>query len=196
MSVQLTKLGEVADIQLGITLRGSDASRHDPAGTHRLIRISDLSDDGSVSFGEPSLIKLSPTDANRYEVKPGEVLLAARGTRMTAAVFYGGDGPCVVGGQFLVIRPRNHAIEPEYLRWYLNLPSIQEKLLSFARGSYVRSLPAKDLVELEIPLPPLAHQHAVAELNRLRIREKELMLRLAEKRGTYVDHSVLQHFKH
>lgn len=194
MSVQHTKLREVAEIQLGITLRGSDASRHDPAGTHHLIRISDLSDDGSVSIREPSLVKLSPADADRYEMKPGEVLVAARGTRMTAAVFYGGGGPCIVGSQFLVIRPRS-GLNPEYLRWFLNLPVIQTKLFSSARGTYVRSLPISILGELEIPVPPLPKQHAVAELNRLRIREKELMAELAEKRGTLVDHSVLQNFQ-
>lgn len=194
MSVQHFKLREIAEIQLGVTLRGSDASRHDPAGTHQLIRISDLSDDGSVSIGEPCLIKLSSGDAARYELKPGEVLVAARGTRMTAAVLYAGGGPCVVGGQFLVVRPQQR-LNPEYLRWFLNLPTIQTRLFSFARGTYVRSLPASSIGDLDIPLPPLPKQHAVAELNRLRIREKELMAKLAEQRGLLVDHSVLQNFQ-
>lgn len=192
MSVPQSKLREVAGIQLGITLRGSDASRHDPAGTHQLIRISDLSDDGSVSIGEPCLIKLSATDAARYEVKPGEVLVAARGTRMTAAVFQYGRGPCVVGGQFLVIRPQQE-LDPEYLKWYLNLPVIQKQLFAFARGTYVRSLPASVIGDLEIPVPPMPQQLAIAELNRLRIREKELMAELSEKRGLLIDHSVLHH---
>ena len=79
------QLREVADVQLGIALRGADASRHDPTGTHQLVRIGDLSEDGSLRIAEPNLIRLDEVTAHRSGLRAGEVLLAARGTRMTAA---------------------------------------------------------------------------------------------------------------
>jgi len=188
------QLREVASVALGITLRGADASRHDPDGTHQLIRIGDLSEDGTVHCPESSLIKLDPETATRSALRQGDVLLAARGTRMTAGLFEGYK-PAVAGGQFLVIRPRTNILLADYLRWFLNLPSTQETLVGRARGSYVRSLPASALGELEIPIPPLPQQHAIAALHALRLREKDLMARLASHRAILFDQSILHSFR-
>lgn len=188
------QLREVASVALGITLRGADSSRHDPAGTHQLIRISDLSEDGVLHPSEPNLITPPPELTARYTLRRGDVLLAARGSRMTAGLFdY--DQPAVAGGQFLVIRPHANIILADYLCWFLNLPSTQETLIGRARGSYVRSLPASALGELEIPVPPLPQQHAIAALHALRLREKDLMARLASHRAILFDQSILHSFR-
>lgn len=185
------QLREVADVQLGITLRGADASRHDPTGTHQLVRIGDLSEDGSLRIAEPNLIRLDEVTAHRSGLRVGEVLLAARGTRMTAAIFEGGP-PAVAGSQFLVIRPHSGVLLPAYLRWFLNLSSTQENLNARARGSYVRSLPSGALGELAIPLPPIPRQRAIAELHELRLHEKHLMETLASRRAILIDRAILQ----
>lgn len=185
------QLREIAEIVVGITLRGADASRHDPAGTHQLIRISDVSEDGVLQVAEPRLLKLDSETARRYTLRAGEVLVAARGTRMTATVFDGAY-QAVAGGQFLVVRPQVGALRPDYLRWFLNLPSTQEQLVARARGSYVRSLPAKALGTLDIPLPTVPRQCMISELDSLRLREKELMAQLAGRRAFYFDQSLVK----
>lgn len=185
------QLREIVDVQLGITLRGADASRHDPDGTHQLIRIGDLSDEGFLRISEPNLIKLDEATANRSGLRAGQVLLAARGTRMTAAVFDGGFS-AVAGSQFLVLRPHGGVLLPAYLRWFLNLPSTRENLNARARGSYVRALSSGALGEVEIPLPPLPRQRAIAELHELGLREKQLMESLAVQRATLINHSILR----
>jgi len=184
------KLGEVAEVLLGITLRGSDASRHDPDGSHHLIRISEVTEDGDLRIGAPNLIRVDESAAVRYELRDGEVLLAARGTRMTAAIFQGPQA-AVAGGQFCVIRAHTGWLLPEYLRWFLNLPSTQENLNSRARGTYIRSLPVKALLDLEIPLPPIPRQRVIADLYELRLHEKHLMAKLAELRGALFDRTIV-----
>ena len=188
------QLREVASVALGITLRGADASRHDPAGTHQLIRIGDLSEDGVVQCAELNLIKLDPEAASRFTLRYGDILLAARGTRMTAGLFYS-NRPAVAGGQFLVIRPHTDILLADYLRWFLNLSSTQEALAGRARGSYVRSLPSSALSELEIPIPPLPQQHAISALHDLRLREKALMARITALRAVLFDQSILHSFR-
>lgn len=183
------QLKEIAAISLGITLRGADASRHDPRGTHQLVRIGDLSEDGDLAIKEPNLLKLSAENIRRFSLKSGDVLLAARGSRMTACV-HRAVFPAVAGGQFLVIRPQENRVNPEYLRWFLNLSTTQEAMATMARGSYMRSLPASAVGDLEIPLPPLERQRAIAELHALRLQEKELMVQLAGLRATHIDHAL------
>lgn len=183
------QLGEVAEVQIGITLRGADASRHDPEGTHHLVRISEVSEDGVLQLGEPNLLKLDASTASRYALRKGEVLMASRGSRLTATV-WDGSVPAVAGGQFCVIRPHAETLLPGFLRWFLNLSSTQEELNSRARGTYMRSLPAKSLATLPIPLPPLPRQRAIAELHSLRLQETALMLQLASTRATFVDQAI------
>lgn len=185
------KLGEVATVQLGITFRGADAARHDPNGTHQLIRIGDISEDGEIRAAEPNRVRIDEASAGRVELRDGDVVLAARGTRMTAAVF-DGSFPAVVGSQFCIIRPDPDRLLPAYLRWFLNLPSIQENLLSRARGSYVRSLPSGALADLDIRVPAIGRQRAMVKIHELRLREKQLMSQLAERRALLIDRTLFQ----
>lgn len=186
-----SKLGEVATVQLGITFRGADAARHEPDGTHQLIRIGDLSDDGEIRAGAPNLIRLDELTTSRDELREGDVLVAARGTRMTAAVF-DGSFPAVVGSQFCIVRPDADRVLPDYLRWFLNLPSTQENLLSRARGTYVRSLSASALSDLMVPVPTIGRQREIAKIHELRLREKQLMAQLTLCRAILVDNTLRQ----
>ena len=185
------QLGKIAEVQLGITLRGVDASRNNPTGTHQLVRISDISDEGAICIREPKLIRLDEVSATRSELRAGDVLLAARGVRMTAAVF---DGlfPAVAGGQFCIIRPDADRLLPAYLRWFLNLPSTQEALIARTRGTYIKSLPVGSLAELGIPVPSIGQQRVIATIHELRLREKHLMENLAARRAVLVDRTILQ----
>lgn len=185
------QLREVADVQLGLTLRGADASRHHDAGTHQLVRIGDISEDGAIRITEINLVRLDEATAGRSELRAGDVLVAARGTRMTAALF-DGSFTAIAGSQFCIIRPHAEYLLPAYLRWFLNLPSTQESLVARARGSYVRSLPAGALAELEVLIPPPAHQRAITKIHELRLREKNLMATLASRRAVLVDRLMLQ----
>ncbi len=191
MNLAQSKLSAAATVQLGITFRGADAARHDPAGTHRLIRIGDLSEDGEIMPAEPNLVRLDEPTAARSELREGDVLVAARGTRMTAAVF-DGSFPAVVGSQFCIVRPDPEHILPAFLRWFLNLPGTQENLIARSRGSYVRSLPAGALGDLDLRIPPLGVQRSIAKIHELRLREKHLMAILASRRAHLVDRTLLQ----
>lgn len=180
-------LRELAEIQTGITLRGPDTSRKASDATHRLIRIGDVSPEGVISRQSTARIKVPEKDIGKFDLKPGNVLLAARGSRLTAAVF-DLDEPAVAGSQFIIIRirPQGLGLRAGYLAWYLNLPAIQAELAMSMRGTYIRSLPASVLSMLQVPVPDLAKQEAITSLNDLRVREKGLMEQLAHQRGQLI----------
>lgn len=180
-------LRELADIQTGITLRGPDTSRKAADATHRLIRIGDVSPEGVISRQSTARIKVPEKDIGKFDLKPGNVLLAARGSRLTAAVF-DLDEAAVAGSQFIIIRirPQWLGLRSGFLAWYLNLPVIQEQLAAGMRGTYIRSLPAGTLSMLQIPVPDGAKQEAITNLYDLRIREKALMEQLAHQRSQLI----------
>lgn len=113
---------------------------------------------------------------------------------MTAALFEKSYA-AVVGSQFCIVRPDLERLIPEYLWWFFNLPTTQEYLLSRARGSYVRSLPVSALGELEIPVPTISKQRAIARIHALRLHEKALMAELSERRTYLLDQTLLRSAK-
>ena len=60
----MTTLGHIADVCMGVTLRGRDATRPAPHGSCFMIRISDLSNDGHLTPDE--LLQFEPGD----DIKP------------------------------------------------------------------------------------------------------------------------------
>lgn len=177
----LEPLQNLAHVQLGVTLRGRDASRPCPGGKLQLIRIGDLTPEGRIETPVPLLIGLEPDSVRDYLLEPGDILVANRGQRATAALFLQ-ENPAIVGTQFAVIRPKHDRILNDYLHWYLNRPEVQTALLNQARGTYVRAVPVTDLRELKILVPPLRVQQQLVELEELHQTEMNLVNQINAQR--------------
>jgi restriction endonuclease S subunit len=184
-------LSHLAEIRTGLTLRGPDASRRtDKEGLH-LLRISDITEDGQLEITSPHLLDRSFGDDLRYRVAAGNILIANRGTRMTAALVPEGL-EAIASGQLFIVRPQSDRITPEFLHWFLNLETTQDRLQSEARGSYVQTLSISVVRDLPVPLIPLELQAKLCALTDLARRERELLRLLAEKRGILIQHSFSQ----
>lgn len=179
-------LSEIADIRMGLTLRGADAARRTVEGGPHYVRISDLTESGDLHIAE--IHPLDPGQASdpRHRVKPGDILLANRGTRMTAALVPEGLD-AVAGSQLFVISPRLPGILPSYLHTFLNLQTTQDHLRSHARGTYVQTLSIANLRKLPVPLPPLETQEIVASLSELVTVERQLLEKLTRKRAKLIE---------
>lgn len=179
-------LSEIADVRMGLTLRGADAARRTVEGGPHYLRISDLTESGDLHIGETHPLDPGQASDLRHRVKPGDILLANRGTRMTAALVPEGLD-AVAGGQLFVISPRAPLIMPAYLHTFLNLQSTQDHLRSHARGTYVQTLSIGILRALPVPLPPLETQEIVASLSELVAVERQLLEKLTRKRAKLIE---------
>src|SRR6478752_9625446 len=101
----ILQLKDLANVRMGVTLRGRDATRPDPAGSYRFIQISDIGDNGE--FRTRDFVRISPRESFNDELilRAGDLIFPNRGSRTTAAVFDGCDLPTLVGAQFYIIRP-------------------------------------------------------------------------------------------
>ncbi|MGC9452914.1 MAG: restriction endonuclease subunit S [Oceanipulchritudo sp.] len=184
-------LKDLAEIRMGLTVRGKGASQHTSEEGLHLLRISDIAENGEITIEHPHAVEISPSSLEKHKLKPGDVILANRGSRMTAAVALDGL-EAIASNQLYRLRPRMRRILPEYLRWYLNLEQTQKLLGSKARGSYVMTLSIEEVGKLEIPLPSLERQRAVVEVARLAEREREILDQIAGLRRRYMQATLLQ----
>jgi hypothetical protein len=185
----LLPLANLADVSSGLTLRGSDAAKAAADGNYHLLRIGDLREDGCIQIDAPAKIKIDPNVGAKHRLRVGDVVVACKGSRATAAVF-DSSFPTVAGGQFFVVKQKTDRLLPGYLRWYLNLSETQSRLMESARGSFVQAVPVAAMREFEIELPSLEMQHRIVRLHELHNEEQRLMKLIAAKRSQLVQTQI------
>ncbi len=186
----MIELGSIAKIRSGVTLRGRDAKRSDPAGSCRMIRIADLSDDGELTAAE--FHRFEPAESIRPDhfLKPGDVLFPNRGTRNTALAFTLPDTNLIVGAQFFVIQPDPARLDPAYLSWCLRSEPAARYFHTCRRGTLVQTLQKSSLRHFLLPLPPLPTQHRIVEIDRLALHERKLSEALQRKQRLLLQTSL------
>lgn len=128
-----------------------------------------------------------PHDATNHFLRNGDVIFSGRGPRNEAAEYVCETEPAVASPHLFVIRLKEVSVLPSFLVWFLNHPKTQEKIRAMRMGSAVPFVPMSAFRHLEIPLPPLETQQRIAELNRLSLREKELVQVIQEMRRVLID---------
>jgi restriction endonuclease S subunit len=71
---------------------------------------------------------------------------------------------CTAVGELIIIRANPSLVVPEYLITFLRLAVVQEKIRKMVKGQTAHLYP-RDLVHLEVVLPPREIQEEIAEMN-------------------------------
>ena len=164
---------------MGATLRGRDATRPAPTGPFRLVRISDISQDGT--WLNTDFVRIEPRQpvSEQLVLRSGDVLFPNRGTRTTALAYRLDQPGTIAGAQFFILRPEPKRVLPEYLAWFLRTDTAVRYFAARRKGSYVQIIERNDLADLRMPLPPLAVQRTIVAVADLAVRERDLSERLA-----------------
>lgn len=184
-----TKLGHIADIQIGYLLRGR--LENDPQGSHAIIQMRDVDVNGMVDM--TTLTCFTPErDLQRYAVRAGTVLFQSRGRANVAFVI--GDAPdnVIASNHFFIVRLDSSKLLPDYLAWYLNSSSTQNLLRYFTQGTTTMLISITDFKEFEIDVPPLDVQQKIVRIDELRRKEELLMNKLTTRREKLIESTCLQ----
>ena len=180
----MTKLNDIATIQTGVFAKTT------PNPNALYLQQSDFDSRGELrDTAQPTIA----TDNPKHLLTAGDLLLASKGNNNICVIVPEIEQKCVASPSFLVIRLRDKsAILPEFVAWYLNLPTIQNTLAAQARGTSIMSISKAALGELEIPIPPIDKQKKYIELSKLQKREQELYKAIAEKRKQLLEYKMIK----
>ncbi len=128
-----------------------------------------------------ALIK-SPTGRATL-LEPGDIVIPARGEHYQAVSFALPE-PTLASSQLLTLRVTSDTVLPGYLCWALNQPGPQHTLRNESRGSNIPLLTRQSLGAVQVPLPPLATQQKIIELQQLWEQEQQLTQQLLDNRET------------
>lgn len=165
---------------------------------YRLLQISNI---GLGQFVETGNFRWITEETfrrlNCTEILPGDVLVA-RMPDPTGRAWHVTNLPwrAVTAVDVAIIRTKSQALDPRFLAYFLNSPACLSLVHSLTTGTTRLRLRRADLERLEVPLPPLSEQRAIAhilgtlddkiELNRRMSETLEAMAR-ALFRAWFVD---------
>jgi len=161
-----TRLGATADIFSGLVVGpGSIAGK----GAHFLPALS-VRDLGGwrVSIADADVITVEhPEKARRYMARSGDVLVAARGTQLKAAIVPIDAADAVVTASLIGVRPDTARLLPEVLLAFLRSPEGVAELSGRARSATGQlALTRADVERIEVPLPARETQERIAVIIR------------------------------
>ncbi len=176
------RLGEIATIRQGYHFRKK--IEHNPDGDICVVQSGDITANRVASEG---LVRVSGERIKpEYHLQPLSLLLKARGTNYTAALFDIEDIKTVAAYHFLVVAIQNHELLPKYLTWFVNRPQSQYFLSQVASGSYIKALSPQALATFEVTIPSIEQQELIVNIDHLAQRESVILDEIKAKRNQMI----------
>lgn len=179
------KLKEIAEISTGYSFRTK--IKHDPAGETKVIQMSDVDKHEGILVDKLQRLSNFEPRSRRYFLEAGDVIMVSKGYNIDAFVVPKGIGRVVTVNSFLVMKPNQGQVFPDYLAWFLNSKRTQYFFREMAAGTDIPNLSIKALESLDVFLPSMDDQLMISELDHLKRREVFLHQKIAEKKEQLVD---------
>lgn len=182
------KLTQLIDLVAPYPFRA--AVRSEPGGKVAVVQMQEATCSAKLSESVPRVAN-QDGKYDRYLLKPGDLLIQARGFHNPVGLV-SIDLPVIAAPGLHTLRPHLERILPEYLAWCLNHPRTQSTIAAAAQGTHAPFISKQALGAIQIPVPSLATQHRIVEVNRLRQNERRLTVQLSEAQDLLVNETTWQ----
>ena len=133
------------------------------ASLHTYLRITDINDDGSLN--KSGLMSVDEDDAEKYLLKPNDIVFARTGNSTGRSYFYdGSDGELVYAGFLIKFTLDSAKVNPRILKYYTHSKPYYDWVQSFGTGSTRGNINAKTYGNMPITLPPRDIQDKIVEI--------------------------------
>lgn len=132
------------------------------------IAVSDIQSDGYIreASKKVSVSKRLLGQAQQMIVKPGDILIAIKGSVGTVGLIPEDAGEDWIAGQsFMILRPNREQIDPIVLFRFLQSPNAQTYFQTRASGNTVKMIPSRDLREFPVLVFTKEEQRRIREID-------------------------------
>ena len=174
----IVELGELCNPEYGFTERAAES------GDARFIRITDISEDGTLRMEDPKFITLTD-EARPSLLMKGDILVARTGATYGKTMLFEEDFPAVFASYLIRLRFPVDRVDPRYYWVFAQSDSYWNQARSLMTGGGQPQFNGNALKQVKVPLPPFAmQQNIVAEIEAeqtLVIANRELIARFEKK---------------
>ena len=175
-NVKKQELGTVASI-----FRGKAVNRKDPNGNIGVVNISNIGD-YEVDYSSLDHLDEEERKVTNYLLQTGDLLIPARGTAIRVAIFKEQSYPCIASSNVIVIRSTDDNFSTTFLKLFFDSPLGRKMLVTRQQGTAVMNISYKELNNIEIPLPSVDEQKAIAEEYEKELETYKKAIQAAENR--------------
>ena len=174
----LAELGEMTQPEYGLTAKAEDQ------GDTRLVRITDISEDGTLSSQDSKFITLTDEARGSLLVK-GDILVARTGATYGKTLLFDEDYSAVFASYLIRLRFPPNRLHPRYYWTFAQSDAYWRQAETLVTGGGQPQFNGSALKHIKIPVPPLATQgEIVAKIEAeqtLVAANQELVNRMEEK---------------
>ena len=150
-------LGEIVSFQNGFAFKSS--SYCDDGAF--VIRIGNVQEDG-ISLHNPAYVNIEELGAEKFILRCGDMLMSLTGNVGRVATIREKHLPAVLNQRVARLVP-SIKIDSRYIYHLTRSDLVQREIQKSAKGAAQLNISTKDLSLIEVLLPPLAEQKAIAE---------------------------------
>jgi hypothetical protein len=170
---------------MGLTFRGS--LKQAAAGSVAVVQMKDAGN-GLLDSNQGLARIKGEAVAARYLLKAGDLVFRSRGFDNSFSLVTARLGIAITIAPMMFVRIHDPVQTlPDFLHWWLNRPATQKLIAERAQGGTIHMIPAGALADLPVEVPPIAQQRSIANIARLSLTERNLALKIADKRRSLVD---------
>lgn len=135
---------------------------------YRLINVVDLYDEPAIDTTQLSLLELEMTQFEKNKVKKGDLFFTRSSIKPEGIAFCNicleEADDITYDGHIMKITPNNELIEPLFLRTYCIGFEARKFFMNRSKRSTMSTIGQEDIADLNIPIPPLPEQRAIASV--------------------------------
>lgn len=178
-------IGSVSDIMVGLVLKRKEAEvgvlkKHN----YKALTLKSFNAEGWIDEKYLDDYESSEFLDNRYLCLKDDVIIKLTPPYTAVTVSEETKG-YVVPSQFIIIRPIDKTLIPEYLALYLNSEKVKKHISITATGMTVPMIKTGTLRELEIPVLNREKQTQIAEVSKLIIKERHLLYQMISEKEKF-----------
>jgi len=174
----MVELGEITKPEYGFTEKAAEQ------GDARFVRITDISPDGKLRAEDPKFITLTK-EARESLLSNGDILVARTGATFGKTMIFEETYPAVFASFLIRLRFPKERVLPRYYWVFAQSDLYWNQANALMTGGGQPQFNGNALIQVKIPLPPLAEQQAiVAEIEAeqaLVAANRELITRFEKK---------------
>ena len=176
-------LKDIAKIEIGRTFR--QKIEGEPNGDCMVIQVKDISVE-DLSIQNSGIFIASQSIASHHLLQTNDILFIAKGNHNNA-VQYQSNKKATVVSLFFIIRVTSSHVLPNYVTWFINSPQAQAYFREYRAGASVGNIKKADLENLPIPIPSLAIQQKITDINQLFQEEQQLTKNYFAQKEKYLN---------
>ena len=183
--ISRVRLGDVATVRCGLVL----SRKQSPTPTdarYRLLNLRSINADGCVEMAMLDEYYAVESLSSEYLSQVGDVIVRLTAP-YTAILIDEETAGMVVSSNFVIIRPNPRQLISGYLAWLLNTRTAKRVIFENTSSNMLGAINPKYFACMEVALPSIDRQSAIADLNALALKEGRLLRRLADEKKRYCD---------